>query len=215
MVEYQMFMCALEAQYSSYKEPTIDLLKRDLLYYKDKIKKYVITHEIATDGTHEETKGSHFHFMVQMTKEDYHNFCKRVFIDKYKLRGRAIKGKPRQYGKTKDIRNVDKALSYTVKQIDLGKDTIRTNMDKEEIEFAFANSFKPSKKKNEYDELMKHLGKLNLTNSYDIKIEIISYYRIKNLKKRLTRTTLTGLCSDYMMYHTKTFSAEEIYNFLF
>lgn len=210
-----MFMCALEAHYSSYEELTIDLLKKDLLYYKDKIKKYVISHEIADDGKHEETKGSHFHFLVQMTPEDYHNFCKRVFIDKWKLRGRAIKGKPRQYGKTKEIRDVDKALSYCVKAMDEGKDTIRTNMSKEEIECAFAHSFKKSKKKNDYEDLMKHLAKLDLKNSYDIKIEIISYYRLNKLKKRLTRTTLTGLCADYMMYYTKTFSAEDIYNFLF
>ena len=40
----------------------------------------------------ETSEYEHFHFLVEMSDKEYHSFSKRVFKDKYKLRGRAIKG---------------------------------------------------------------------------------------------------------------------------
>jgi len=50
-----------------------------------------------------------------MSKTDYHKFSKRVFTDKYKLRGKAIKDNPRQYGMVQGIRDKDKMIAYTIK----------------------------------------------------------------------------------------------------
>jgi len=74
------------------------------------------------------------HFLVDMSDKDYQAFAKRVFIDKYKLRGRATKDKPRQYGKVKKINSIKKALAYTIKEqvgegmsVEFGN-CIRTNL---------------------------------------------------------------------------------------
>lgn len=77
----------------------------------------------------EKEKYEHFHFLVLMTKREYTAFAKRLFIDKYKLRGRAVKDKPRQYGKEKAIRNLEKYTKYCIKD-----QNFRSNMSHEEIE---------------------------------------------------------------------------------
>ena len=64
-----------------------------------------------------------------MSKYEYAKFSKRVFIQKFKLRGRATKGCPRQYGKDKDIQSLDKAAAYSIKD-----GNIRTNMVQERID---------------------------------------------------------------------------------
>ena len=71
----------------------------------------------------------HIHFLVEMSDKDYHSFSKRVFKDKYQLRGRATKGAPRQYGKEKKIRDIQKVARYTCKD----KNVI-TNIDEAELE---------------------------------------------------------------------------------
>lgn len=78
----------------------------------------------AETGTYE-----HFHFLAKITDKQYHNFCQRVFIKKYKLRGRATKGKPRQYGKVEHIKDLSKMMSYTLKD-----KNFKTNMTTEDIE---------------------------------------------------------------------------------
>jgi hypothetical protein len=63
----------------------------------------------------------HLHFLVEMTEQDYKRFSKRVFVDTYKLRGLAGRkgtkdaGKPKQYGKMKNIRDIVSACEYTIK----------------------------------------------------------------------------------------------------
>lgn len=77
----------------------------------------------------ETDKYEHFHFLVLMSKREYTALAKRLFIDKYKLRGRAVKDKPRQYGKEKAIRNLEKYTKYCIKD-----QNFRSNMSHEEIE---------------------------------------------------------------------------------
>lgn len=74
-------------------------------------------------------KYEHFHFLAKITVKQYHNFCQRVFIKKYKLRGRATKTLPRQYGKVKEIKDLSKMMSYTLKD-----KNFQTNMSIEDIE---------------------------------------------------------------------------------
>lgn len=71
----------------------------------------------------------HFHFLVEMSDKEYHAFSKRVFKDKYKLRGRATKGAPRQYGKETKIRDIQKIARYTCKD-----KNVETNIPEEELE---------------------------------------------------------------------------------
>lgn len=84
----------------------------------------------------EESPYEHMHFLVQMREEDYHKFSKRVFKDKYKLRGRAQKGQPRQYGKVKKIEDLEKMKAYTVK----GQNVL-TNMSQKDLDSYIEKSF--------------------------------------------------------------------------
>ena len=104
--------------------PEIDKVHEILLKYD--IESYIITVE--------KDPYEHMHFLVDMSDKDYQAFAKRVFIDKYKLRGRATKDKPRQYGKVKKINSIKKALAYTIKEqvgegmsVEFGN-CIRTNL---------------------------------------------------------------------------------------
>lgn len=106
MPEFIAFFAAIPFTDVSFCEATL---------VKYKIGRYVIARETSQD-THLETSGEHLHFCVEMDLKDYTNYAKRVFIDKYKLRGKATQAGPRQYGKVKDIRDIDKMLSYTVKE---------------------------------------------------------------------------------------------------
>ena len=74
-------------------------------------------------------KYEHFHFLTKITERQYNTFVTRVFYKKYKLRGQARGGMPRQYGKVKEINDLSKMMAYTIKD-----KNFRTNMDSDEIE---------------------------------------------------------------------------------
>lgn len=77
----------------------------------------------------ETSEYEHYHFLVEMSDKQYHAFSKRVFKDKYKLRGRAVCGAPRQYGKVSQIRDIQKMARYTCKD-----KNIITNLEEEELD---------------------------------------------------------------------------------
>ena len=58
----------------------------------------------------------HFHVCVEMDTNDYNAFVKKHLKDRLKLRGRAINGQPRQYGRVLGIKKPDKMIAYTLKQ---------------------------------------------------------------------------------------------------
>lgn len=89
----------------------------------------------------EKTDYEHMHFLVEMKEIDYHKYSKRVFKDKFKLRGRAIKNAPRQYGKLKQIEDLEKLKAYTVKD-----QNIRSNMKQEDLDTYIELSFKKEDK---------------------------------------------------------------------
>lgn len=122
------FMCHLER--SEY-----DYLCDKLEEYD--VQRYIIAYENEPYG--------HFHFLVQ-TNEDpatfYTNYRKRVFIDKYGLRGQAKKDLAKQYGKVKEIEDLNKMASYTVKNEDFRV----YNIEQDEIDDILDNSFNKSDK---------------------------------------------------------------------
>jgi hypothetical protein len=115
-MKYQMFMAHIPVR-------DISSVVQTLLSYN--IGQYLVCGET--------TPYDHLHFMVEMSDETYHKFSKRVFKDKYKLRGRAMKGKSRQYGKQKKIKDLEKALAYTCKMYKQHKELCRTNMTEETL----------------------------------------------------------------------------------
>ena len=58
----------------------------------------------------------HFHVCVEMSTKDYNAFVKKHLKDRLKLRGRAVNGQPRQYGRVLGIKKPDKMIAYTLKQ---------------------------------------------------------------------------------------------------
>lgn len=113
---------------------------------------YLIGLEIALDA-HEETNGEHMHFVVQMNDKDYHRFCKRIFIDKYKLRGKALKDKPRQYGRVKRIQDLERMCAYTLKD-----NNIRSNMTEKQLDSYRNISFKKKENKEFKEQLWEYVN---------------------------------------------------------
>jgi hypothetical protein len=58
----------------------------------------------------------HYHLFIEMDEADYNAFIQKVVRKQWKLRGRALTDKPKQYGKVKEIKKRDKMLAYTLKQ---------------------------------------------------------------------------------------------------
>ncbi len=164
----------------------------------------------------------HIHFLALMTKQEYHAFSKKNFIVRHKLRGRAVKGKPRQYGKESDIRDIEKYTKYCLKD-----QNFLTNMTKDEIEEIIRmkiDDVKNTKGKNANsvmikDELIKyvetHMGNNSTympTNfgsekwhAYHrlLKIKIVDFMKTKELSIR--RSTI-----DMYFYHVVAYSDKSL-----
>jgi hypothetical protein len=128
MIQYIGFMAHLP-------ETEFDYLIETLKEYN--IAGYIVSHEAKPY--------SHFHFVVEMSDTDYHSFAQRVFKKKHGLRGRAVKGDPRQYGRLKKIENLQRLKAYTIKD-----GNYRTNLSLVEIntlkEISFAKDETLTKK---------------------------------------------------------------------
>lgn len=107
-------------------------------YLEETLKEYDIGHYLIG---HEVEPYHHFHVLFQGTEKMYTLFSKRI-IEKFKLRGQAKQGKPRQYGKLKLIDNIDKLMSYTVKD-----GNVRSNLPEETLEKIKEQSFRKDETK--------------------------------------------------------------------
>lgn len=124
---------------------------------------------------HESEPFSHFHFLVEMTEQSYRNFRKSCFIDKYKLKGKAGDGIPRQYGRVSNIDDFDKMLSYTCKD-----ENIRSNLDDETINDAIDKSFKKQGPKLLKEKMVRYIDGLLTEKSYT---ELVRYKDKKSIIK--------------------------------
>jgi hypothetical protein len=194
-MEWMAFMCHLAHSH-------IDTIQDELSKFK-----YIIGLE--------KTDYEHYHFYVKMTEKDYYNFAMRVFRKKYKLRGRATKGAPRQYGKEKNIKSHEKIARYTCKD-----KNVRSNMTKQEIDEVLGmklEDVKNTKNKCKYHEMLEYVETQLLTgNGYSepfekgqeletrlVKIEIINY--MKTQKMILRRTTIDSYYYYFRCYSTSMY----------
>jgi len=185
---------------------------------------YIAAAEKETEH-HKETDGEHLHFTVQMTERQYQTFAKRIFIDKFKLRGRAKDGCPRQYGKVKAIRDLEKMKAYTVKE-----GNILTNIPDEELkhlmEIAFKKDDKQGEERNFRDDMMVYIQMKLLKDGhdmsddykltrYDVGVQIIAYIQEKNADYYpLTKSRLEGYVRHFLMFIRK-WDPERIYRELY
>lgn len=137
-MEYSMIAC-----FFSIDETEFDTLESILQTYD--IGQYVIAHE-------SEPK-SHFHLLFEGTDNIYSNFSKRI-VEKYKLR-RQGRGGIIKYGKVKEIRNLERMLTYTLKD-----GNFRSNMDPIKLQAYFEKSFKKSLKDLKLHNIVEHLDSL-------------------------------------------------------
>lgn len=81
--------------------------------FKDLLNEY-FTHWIAGYELSKEKNVPHIHIVAQATLKVYNAFIARV-KKRWKLSGRALKDKRKQYGKIKKVRDIDNMISYTLK----------------------------------------------------------------------------------------------------
>lgn len=184
-------------------------------YLEEIIQEYnVVKYLIA----YESTPYEHYHFVIEYKDDpdkNYHNFCKRVFKDKYKLRGQAKKNQPRQYGCLKKVENLERMCAYTIKE-----GNFKTNMDQQDIDSYIRISKETTKYNNFREKLLQHLFNKsynNPTHSFfysaetdsleqKVKKEVIQYYlenmdTHKNVK--LTKSFVENIYLEYLVKNTK------------
>ncbi len=161
------FYCTLPLQ-------EIDALETAILGYLSDESRYLIAHEISTVK-----KISHFHVIAEMDKHQYENFRNNVLIKRYQL-----KSKNKQYGKVKKINDVNKMISYCLK--DDGER--RSNIPEDEIKIFLENSYKKSEDRDHIQLCIENMPPLEHKYSYsdtDIlikKVQIIEYFKKNNLE---------------------------------
>jgi hypothetical protein len=131
-----------------------DTIIKHLEEYIDEDRQYLVSME-TSDDSHKETEGQHFHFAVCMDEKTYDKFRKTILVNKYKLRGQAKCGLPRQYGRIRNVRDETKFLTYMTKE--KNNNLIFKNIDLEKIQQYIEDSYKKEKKTEYVDTLMQYL----------------------------------------------------------
>ncbi len=115
-------------------------------YIDNRFDEYIIAMETSPKV------GEHMHFLLLTDDPSlYHKFAQNVFKQKYKLRGKATKGLCRQYGKVKEIENINRMMMYTVKD----QNCIIKVTDMKQVEKALEESFQKVDNLGKLDKIMK------------------------------------------------------------
>jgi len=136
--------------------------------------KYIIAHEIA-----KVTGKSHFHVIVENL--EWNKFRDSLLIKKYKL-----KAKNKQFGKVKKIKDINRMISYILKQGKLLKEPEeihaqrRTNIDLEIIEEYLEKSYISEDEKSHIELCLEKIGPMKL--QYQYTDDEIQWYKIKILE---------------------------------
>ncbi len=151
----------------------LDNLESALLSYIDE-SRYLIAHEIS-----QVKKISHFHVIAEMDNNQWEHFRNNIIIKRYSL-----KAKNKQYGKVKKINDVNKMISYCLK--DDGER--RTNIPDDEIQEFLKNSYKKPEDRDHIQVCIQSIPALEYKYSYsdtDIlikKVQIIEYFKNNDLE---------------------------------
>ena len=164
----------------------------------------------------------HYHIVFEGTEQIYHTFSTKL-KKKYKLRGRAEKGKARQYGKIKEIEDLEKLLAYTVKD-----GNYRGNFSEDEIQKFVEKSFKKDDIKQFKKQVLEHIEEINdiyrkksfdgsiYYNDRKLKLQIIKYFREQNIE--FTKSKIQYIFNYITQSSIKPnirMTDEEIYDYLF
>ena len=202
-LEWHAFFAAIKHEHS---EEVLEVLQ------KYDIGRYIVSRE-KSEGSHADTDGEHFHFMVEMTRTDYNRFAKRIFIDRFKLRGRATVGHPRQYGKVKNIENVELMQAYTVKD-----GNVSTNLTDAELEILKEKSHKKENKRKLYDAVMKSLAdcvdglwqQCLYSGTREMRDAVIRTYIKEQTHSDLTKPIVDRYIRLFVLYHAIVSEEEKL-----
>lgn len=130
-----------------------DDLEDTLLLYD--IGKYLMGYEITPNNE----KKEHFHLLFESTEQIYNNFSKAI-VERYGLRSKGKGNK--KYGKVKNIRDIEKMCSYTIKG-----GNFRTNgFPEDEIKDWYDKSFQKQSGRDISKDIFAHLDKIKLSKQY-------------------------------------------------
>lgn len=188
--------------------------------YIDASASYIIALETSTDS-HSEFEGQHLHICADMSEKQYDSFRKTYLVKKLQLSGQAKKGRARQYGKVRNIRDETKMLQYSVKD----KNIYYRNYDLKTIQQLIQDSFKKKEVKDFITELMEHLQSLHFyaedpngiprIEIHLVEIAIIKYYIENRIMKSLSKSQIKSLTTKYLMYyHKNAFDLEKLYYYI-
>lgn len=138
-------------------------------YVDNRFTQYIIAYETAP------TVGEHIHFLLWAEQlEDYHKLAQNIFKRKYNLRGKATKGKCRQYGKVKKIEDIDRMMAYSVKDKNVTYKIDDSNED--QIKKAFATSFEKNDNLTRLNDMLLKYIEENKAPQYIPKVDNTGYY---------------------------------------
>ena len=146
----------------------IPLTRTDMKYVEKELlkdivpnSKYLIVGEVSSTGI------QHLHFLCWLIPSAYARFAKRVFIDHYKLQGRATKGVPRQYGKLKKVQSRERMAIYMMKDFMMTKKhLLRSNMAEDYLMTLATMSYKKKDIKTPYKKYIEVLPKFLYEKQY-------------------------------------------------
>lgn len=176
---------------------------------------YIVSFETA-EGVHLETNGQHMHFCVQINDKDYHSFSERL-KRKFKLRGRAVKGSPAQFKCLTKIENLEKMMSYTLKD-----GVYDSNMSEAQLKVLYEQSYQKKESRTLWERVIAHLDKVpmypdkeSLYNKYDqyindLRKAIIEFHITEKTMKGLTKSSVESAARKYIMYHSHILHSDKV-----
>lgn len=156
---------------------------------------------IAAENTEKEKE--HFHFLFEGSEQIYNNFSKRI-VEKYNLR-RKGRGGLIKYGKVKNIRNLERMMTYTLKD-----NTFRSNMDNKMIQSYFEKSFKKELKKELIDNIVEYIDEQEHWSAHKFTVLCCQTWQAT---RQQAMSHLIDYLVDNNIRHSKSALANWIYQF--
>lgn len=137
----------------------------------------------------------HLHYLVKMTDHEYRNYANSVFRQKYKLRGRAIEGLARQYGKIREIKDLERLKAYMLKDGIEYNINVWTSLDKNDLKKLYDSVSFEKKIKEPHKKFVEYLKNHDVSErrsfgqlqQYIVTVEKLATIWLKEIKTRLPR----------------------------
>ena len=208
-IDYIAFFCAVRHT-SENEDYLVEMLKN----YD--IGSYMVVRE-TSPVAHKDTNGQHYHFLVQMTKEDWGRYRKRVFVDHFKLRGQAKEGLSRQYGKVNYLKDTERMAIYMCK--DGVEGVVASTFTQEQLNAWYRDSYDKANERTFRDKLIQYCDKRIHVDAIEhfvdegwdkqqriknmIYQQVVRFYRVEGSQKMITKAGLINFANFYMVYHLK------------